>query len=346
MKVLIIGTSERAEVDTLSSAPRINLASKIAYDAEGGKHAYDELLILQKKPEVDAELKLSAEDIARVKGLGFLMDKRTGNTFNARVLTRNGKISSAESRIIAEAAEIYGSGEVAMTSRQTIEIQGVHYQNIEPMIEFLAQFGLEVGGTGPRVRPVVSCKGTTCQYGLIDTFDLSEAIHERFYKGFHEMKLPHKFKIAVGGCPNNCVKPDLNDLGVIGQRVPKIDEEKCRGCKNCQIEKGCPIKVAKVVDGKISIDPAACNHCGRCVGKCPFGAVEEEVTGYCVYIGGRWGKKVGQGTPLSKIYTSKEEVLDLIERVILYYRDNGQPGERFADTIARIGFENVEKAVL
>ena len=32
--------------------------------------------------------------------------------------------------------------------------------------------------------------------------------------------LPHKFKIAVGGCPNNCVKPDLNDLGIVGQRVP------------------------------------------------------------------------------------------------------------------------------
>ena len=35
-------------------------------------------------------------------------------------------------------------------------------------------------------------------------------------------RLPHKFKIAVGGCPNNCVKPDLNDLGIIGQRVPAL----------------------------------------------------------------------------------------------------------------------------
>ena len=33
-------------------------------------------------------------------------------------------------------------------------------------------------GTGKKVRPVVSCKGTTCQYGLIDTFGLSEKIHE------------------------------------------------------------------------------------------------------------------------------------------------------------------------
>ena len=88
------------------------------------------------------------------------------------------------------------------------------------------------------------------------------------------MKLPHKFKIAVGGCPNNCVKPDLNDLGIIGQRIPQVDLEKCRGCKVCQVENTCPIKVAKVRDGKVVIDDSICNHCGRCVGKCPFKAVE------------------------------------------------------------------------
>lgn len=156
------------------------------------------------------------EEVARVKGLGFLRDKNTADRFNGRVITRNGKITAEESRAISEAAERFGSGEIAMTSRLTVEIQGVPFDSIEPMREFLMQAGLETGGTGSKVRPVVSCKGTTCQYGLIDTFSLSEEIHERFYHGYSHVKLPHKFKIAVGGCPNNCVKPDLNDLGIIG----------------------------------------------------------------------------------------------------------------------------------
>ena len=46
------------------------------------------------------------------------------------------------------------------------------------------------------------------------------------------MKLPHKFKIAVGGCPNNCVKPNLNDLGIIGQRIPHFKAELCKDVKN------------------------------------------------------------------------------------------------------------------
>lgn len=294
----------------------------------------------------NAEAAVSKEEETRVKALGFLKDKRTPDRFNGRVITRNGKITADEARTIAEAAEIYGSGEVTMTSRLTMEIQGVPFDNIEPLREYLMQAGLETGGTGSKVRPVVSCKGTTCQYGLIDTFALSEEIHERFYHGYSEVKLPHKFKIAVGGCPNNCVKPDLNDLGIIGQRVPLVDLEKCRGCKVCRIENNCPIQVAKMVNGKITIDENACNHCGRCVGKCPFKAVEDHTDGYRIYIGGRWGKKVAQGRYLDKVFTDKEEVLSVVEKAILLFREQGITGERFADTVARIGFENVQEQLL
>ncbi len=290
--------------------------------------------------------KIPAEEIKRVKGLGCLQDKRFEDVFNVRVITKNGKITSSEQQKIAEAAEKFGSGEVTMTTRLTLEIQGVPYDNIEPVRDFLKEAGLETGGTGSKVRPVVSCKGTTCQYGLIDTFALSERLHDLYYTGYHDVSLPHKFKIAVGGCPNNCVKPDLNDLGIIGQRVPEIDHAKCRGCKICQVEKACPIHVAGMQDDKITIDPVECNHCGRCIAKCPFGAVNESAVGYKVYIGGRWGKRVAGGQPLDKIFTSEDEVVELVERAILFFRDEGQSGERFADTIARLGFDYVQDKLL
>ena len=200
---------------------------------------------------VDIGSVIPPDEVKRVKGLGCLQDKRQPDHFNVRVITRNGKITAAEQKSIAEAAERFGSGEVTMTTRLTLEIQGVKYSDIEPLIAFLKQRGLETGGTGSKVRPVVSCKGTTCQYGLIDTFDLSEKLHTIFYEGWHNIALPHKFKIAVGGCPNNCVKPSLNDIGIIGQRLIRFDLDKCRGCKVCQVERSCPIKTAHVVDGKL-----------------------------------------------------------------------------------------------
>ena len=290
-------------------------------------------------------LTVSKEDEKRVKGMGFLNNRGT-DLFSARVLTVNGKVTAAQQRCMANAAEKFGNGELLYTTRLSVEIPGIPYEKIDEFRAFIAKENLVTGGTGAKVRPVVSCKGTTCQYGLLDSYAISEEIYKRFYEGYRDIVLPHKFKIAVGGCPNNCVKPNLNDVGIIGQRIPKADTDICKGCKKCAIEAACPNKAAKVVDGKITIDEAQCRHCGRCVGKCPFHTIEDGTYGYKIYIGGRWGKKVSKGRALGKIFTSREETLDVIEKAILFFRDHGNKGERFAETIERIGFENVEKELI
>lgn len=290
-------------------------------------------------------LTVSAADEKRVKALGFLRNKGTDN-FSGRIITVNGKITAAQNKCISEAAELFGNGIVTFTSRLTVEVQGIPYDKIDDFRAYIAKEGLVTGGTGSRVRPIVSCKGTTCQYGLIDTFGISEEIHEKFYNGYYDVKLPHKFKIGVGGCPNNCVKPDLNDLGVVGQLIPNFDEDFCNGCRKCPVEDICPMDAAKVVDGVLQIDRDVCNNCGRCVGKCHFDAIEDGKVGYKIYLGGRWGKRVGRGIPLSKIFSTKEEVMDVIEKAILLYREQGKTGERFGATIERLGFENVEAQLL
>lgn len=292
-----------------------------------------------------ASLTISPAEEKRVKGLGFLSNKGTDN-FSGRIITVNGKITAAQQRCIAEAAEKFGNGQITFTTRMTIEVQGIPFENIEPFREYIAKEGLATGGTGALVRPVVACKGTTCQYGLLDSFGLAEEIHHRFYEGYRTVKLPHKFKIAVGGCPNNCVKPDLNDVGIIGQRIPSLDAEACKGCKKCGVEKVCPMGAAKMVDGVVEIDKTVCNNCGRCVSGCHFDALKDSTYGYKIYIGGRWGKKTAMGKTLNKVFTDKEEALRVIEKAILLFKDQGRAGERFADTINRLGFENVEKQLM
>ena len=103
---------------------------------------------------------ITQDDIKRVKGLGCIKDKRYEDIFNVRVPLGNGKITAEVQRGIADAAEKYGSGEVALTTRLSYEIQGVKFENIEPLREHLKKYGLDSGGTGPKVRPVVCCKGT------------------------------------------------------------------------------------------------------------------------------------------------------------------------------------------
>ena len=116
--------------------------------------------------------------------------------------------------------------------------------------------------------------------------------------------------------------------------------------KKCQIALACPMKAITVENGIAVTDQETCIHCGRCVKKCPFHANEDATYGYKITIGGRWGKKVAQGRALGKTFTREEEVLDTIEKAILLFREQGITGERFADTIQRIGFEEVERQLL
>lgn len=142
------------------------------------------------------------------------------------------------------------------------------------------------------------------------------------------------------------MKPSLNDLGIVGQRIPNFQADKCKGCKKCKVSAACPMKACQVVDGVLQMDKTICNNCGRCIGNCIFDALEDGAYGYQIYLGGRWGKKSHQGRLMSRILTDEAEVIAVIEKAILLFRDQGITGERFADTITRLGMENVEAQLL
>ncbi len=291
-------------------------------------------------------LTVSYEDKRRVKGLGFVVNKGT-DEFSARIITRNGRVTADQAACVAEAAKKFGSGHVALTSRLTFEVQGIPYEKIDEFIEFLKKEDLETGGTGSVVRPVIACKGTVCRFGIIDTFDIAENMHADFYEGYRTVKLPHKFKIAIGGCPNNCMKPTTNDIAVVGQYVPNYDKDLCVGCKVCNPEDVCPMFAITVEDTsegrKMMIDTEICNNCGLCIEACPFDAIPDGEKKYKVYVGGRWGKFNNEALPLSKLVDTEQELMDIVEKMILLYREQGNTGERVSQTVSRIGLEDVEK---
>ena len=97
-----------------------------------------------------------------------------------------------------------------------------------------------------------------------------------------------------------------------------------------------------MVDGKAVIDGSKCTKCGVCVGKCPFGAVPKDVESVCrIYVGGTWGKKQRMGTLLSNTYT-EAEVPDMIEKVMLWFKENAFAKERLGAAIDRLGTVKLE----
>ena len=289
-------------------------------------------------------MSLKPEDIMRVKGLGFLRNRGT-ECFSGRVVAPGTVFTAKNFADLAEIAEKYGNGRLICTSRQSVEVPGIPYEKIDEVIALAAERGLRFGGTGNKVRPVTACKGTTCVFGNCDTHAIATKIHDEFYIGWNKVTLPHKFKIGVGGCPNSCMKPSLNDIGIEGRRAVEYDLDVCRGCKSCAVEKSCSMKAAKLVDGRLSVNSDLCNSCGVCVGKCPFGAVKKEAeTVYQIYVGGTWGKHSRMGTPLSRL-VAEDEVMPLIEKTILWFRENAYAKERLGAAIDRVGVEVFEAAV-
>lgn len=236
---------------------------------------------------------LTNEQIASVKARGFLINRGT-ECFSGRVVSIGGAFGADALRALATCAERYGNGTVIFTSRLCAEIVGIPYDRIEEAEQYLLENGLYFGGTGAKVRPVTACKGTTCIFGNVDTHAIAKEIHERFYIGMADVKLPHKFKIGVGGCPNSCMKPNLNDVGIEGWRTVMPDGEKRRVCR--------------------------------------------------VFVGGTWGKTRRMGTQLQALYLP-EQVGDVVEQVLLWYRENGYVKERLGATLERLGVEALEAAL-
>jgi dissimilatory sulfite reductase (desulfoviridin) alpha/beta subunit len=287
---------------------------------------------------------ISNEQIKSVKGRGFLLNRGT-ECFSGRIVTVAGLFTPDELRAVAECADKFGNGKVIFTARLAAEILGIPFDKICEAERFMAERGLSFGGTGDKVRPITACKGTTCVFGNIDTQALAKVLYDTFYIGMGDVKLPHKFKIGVGGCPNSCMKPSLNDVGVEGCKAFSFDSALCRGCKKCAVLECCPPGAVSFVDGKAFIDESKCTNCGVCVGKCPFGAVPKETESVCrVFVGGTWGKKQRMGTLLSRTF-KESEVPTVVLKVLLWFKENAYVKERLGAAIDRLGTDALEAAL-
>ena len=63
-----------------------------------------------------------------------------------------------------------------------------------------------------------------------------------------------------------------------------------------------------------------------------------------VFVGGTWGKTQRMGTQLSRT-VKVEDVPDLVEKIMLWYRENGLKKERLGKTVDRLGVDALEASI-
>ena len=241
----------------------------------------------------------------------YFSKQRQENFFGVRVKSSGGEFSAAQLGAVQTLAETFGAGKIRLTSRQEISVPFIEEKNFTAVEEFCAAHGLELCPLGATLKTIVACQGSEiCRSGLIDAPKIAREIERR-----HGRKiLPAKFLIGVSGCPNNCMKVDMNDIGIVGAVKP-IRGEMCNFCGACA--KICPVG-ALTVDRKKNLwaIDETCRHCGRCVKICPKDLRGE--VGYKIYF--RDGK-------IFPFVQGEETLYKIIDAAINFFAEHAHKGE-------------------
>ena len=118
-----------------------------------------------------------------------------------------------ELRAIADAADKYQARLVKVTGGQRLDIFGIRKEDLPSIWADLNAAGMVSGHAyGKALRTVKTCVGSEwCRFGTQDSTGLGIKAEKMTWGSW----MPHKFKIAVSGCPRNCAEASIKDLGII-----------------------------------------------------------------------------------------------------------------------------------
>lgn len=172
----------------------------------------------------------------KLKKNAFRIIKERGKTA-ARVRVPGGYLDAKYLTTLQSIAENYGNGKLHITIRQGFEIPGIPMKYmpevnkaLQPIIE-----GLEINQENPKdgysdsgTRNVSACIGNNvCPFANYNTVNFTKKIEKAIFPNDYHVK------IALTGCPNDCIKARMQDFGIIGMTELQYDSYRCIGCGEC-----------------------------------------------------------------------------------------------------------------
>lgn len=124
-----------------------------------------------------------------------------------------GLTSAKELRAIADVVDKYAIPTVKVTGGQRVDLLGVKKEQLPAVWADLNAAGMVSGHAyGKALRTVKTCVGSEwCRFGTQDSTGLGVKLEKATWGSW----MPHKFKMAVSGCPRNCAEATIKDFGVI-----------------------------------------------------------------------------------------------------------------------------------
>jgi anaerobic sulfite reductase subunit C len=284
---------------------------------------------------------------------------RKRNLAAVRVRVPGGHLESSHIRLVAEIADKFGDGNLHITTRQGFEIPNIPLELMpevnKAIAELIEELQIKVGVKIEQIdqgypaagmRNISACIGSrVCPFANADTTAVAQRLEAVMYPNdFH-------FKIAVTGCPNDCIKAHMQDFGLVAICIPEYDYDRCIGCEACV--KSCKRKVTgalQMQDGKVYRDERRCIGCGECVRVCPtFAWSRRPGRFYRLLIMGRTGKK-NPRLAMPFLNRATEEVITSVITNTIGYVDRHilrcLPKEHIGYIVDRTGYQTFRAEVL
>ena len=148
----------------------------------------------------------------------FINERAHGNiqkdgTFSVVPRMYGGLCTADDLRAIADVSDRYEVPEMKVTGGQRIDLFGVRKKDLPDMWRDLSDAGFVSGHAyGKAMRTCKTCAGKNwCRFGTQDSTGLGVKLEELTWGSW----MPHKFKLAVSGCPRNCAEATIKDFGVV-----------------------------------------------------------------------------------------------------------------------------------
>ncbi|WP_374469403.1 nitrite reductase large subunit NirB [Phenylobacterium sp.] len=124
-----------------------------------------------------------------------------------------GITTPAELRAIADVAERFSVPLMKVTGGQRIDLFGIRKEDLPAVWKVLNDAGMVSGHAYAKgLRTVKTCVGSEyCRFGTQDSTGLGVKLEKATWGSW----TPHKFKMAVSGCPRNCAEATIKDFGVV-----------------------------------------------------------------------------------------------------------------------------------
>jgi len=160
--------------------------------------------------------------IHRLKWLGIFFRPVTPGKFMLRLRLPSGIVTSPQLRVLADVLQKYGEdGSADITTRQNLQLRGIRIEDIPDIFQKMHQVGLTSVQSGmDNVRNITSSPIAGLDaHELMDTRELCQQVQDMITShgvGNPEFSnLPRKFNIAIGGCPDNSIHAEINDIAFI-----------------------------------------------------------------------------------------------------------------------------------